>query len=149
MTLHIVRPVEARCPIPNAPEPGEMRNPAPVDDPSGSFFWMKLTTINGSVSPRQVRSQVTYRQQLCHSRRTSQRTRQLRQSTPSKEYCQVLWEVSRILFRWDRVFQDHMDGRRLSSRYQSYSLGQQQHLPAQTWKYRVSHRDFAWNLWLP
>ena len=41
----MVRPVEARCPIPNAPDPGVMRNPAPVVEPSGNFFWIKLTTV--------------------------------------------------------------------------------------------------------
>jgi hypothetical protein len=47
--LQVVIPVEARCPNPKAPDPGFMRKPAPVLEPLGRSFWMKLTT-DSSVS---------------------------------------------------------------------------------------------------
>jgi hypothetical protein len=48
--LHMVKPVDALWPMPRAPEPGFLRKPAPVLEPGGRSFWMKLTTVLQSVS---------------------------------------------------------------------------------------------------
>lgn len=52
--LQVVKPVEARCPIPKAPDPGFLKKPAPVFDPGGRGFWMKLTTICVSDAKKMV-----------------------------------------------------------------------------------------------
>jgi hypothetical protein len=45
----MVKPVDALCPMPKAPEPGFLRKPAPVFEPGGRPFWIKFTTTTALV----------------------------------------------------------------------------------------------------
>lgn len=77
-----------RCPMPNAPEPGGIRNPAPVLEPTGRGFCMKLTTVRDIsivLCNQYMESWLTYTLRWSHNMRIFQQTPLQLLSRRSKE----------------------------------------------------------------